>query len=633
MLALFLIAAISVGVDSWILSRSMYRIENNAVKLNLAGRQRALNLQIGELSNALVFADNARLRGELRARLQVVVDEQERGHERLLGEFGMLPDELEALYLSEPVSVHRRLHDILHHARSLLAAPDAELTPGNTDYQYILANNGDMLISLDKVASAYQREGEQSIYRLEQLTLWINGSVLLVLTLSGLFILLPMERRIVADRRRLEGANSKLDAVLLKELRQRQRLSTLYQLAAQMLWLRSRDEAMQNTADFLSRTLPVTSVAVFNYEPDERQLVLRAVQGMNRALVGGARMSAVEGSKGAAMLFSRSVTYAEDIHANGWLDELGNCLPASVTQGVAVAIEGQEQRFGIIVVLSGPESILSADDLEYIQSLGDLLGIACDGIQSDYDLHRLQQDLLRGTRISALGELGTSLAHELNQPLVAIMSYGYACRRTLEAGADGSQSVNGQSTRLSEIIGKLVGEAERAGEIIKNMRDYLENGPLHETALDINRLIRNSVDMALPESITAGVTIHSSLDQELPPASFDKIQLQQVMFNLLRNALHHSEDAKERKISVTTSGYNERMIEVVVADSGSGEYDFNFESNSYTPFAHRENPMGMGLSVCKSIVDAHGGKIWAVKEPPGSVTSSSVHFTLFTERR
>ncbi len=633
MAALVLVALSSVVLNSWVWSQGISRVENGGLMLNMAGKQRALNERIRTVSLELVQAESPRLIGQLREELTKTVDEYELAHAWLTGELGAHSESIQAMYLEEPVAVDLWLSKDLVHARALLAASDSELVIDNPDLQYLQDSRRDLFARHDKVVSQFQLEEEQKIRSLYESNLWLNGFTITVLAIAGLFIFVPMEKRIRKDRLELEAANAALDAVLQEEKVHRQRLASLYQIAERTLGDRDHVSLMQRTSDYLFSMLTIQSARVYSFEQDAQELVLRAATGVQKPLRGKEVISAGPNSKAALMLAATQPMYSGDIEFDGWLEDLSFEHETSVDQVVAVAIRGSGQPLGVILVMAGSHQPVGPEEIQYIQSLASLLGIACEGIESHENLHKMQREFHRATRVSALGELGTSLAHELNQPLVAIMNYADACRRVLKAEVNATHH-NGQPIQADTLLEKVANEAERAGNIIKHMRDYLETGELHENVLDINRLVCETVELAKVEYSAAGVTIGLSLDPELPKARFDKIQLQQVMYNLLRVARRDTRGAEERRIRITTQIFDERMIEVVVEDSGQGEYWAALNARDYIPFAAREDKMGIGLSVCKTIIGAHGGQIWATraKALPQMKKNSSVHFTLFNER-
>jgi two-component system sensor kinase FixL len=220
--------------------------------------------------------------------------------------------------------------------------------------------------------------------------------------------------------------------------------------------------------------------------------------------------------------------------------------------------------------------------------------------------------------------MASALAHELNQPLTAIMNYVQACRRLLGAG-DGVAL-----ERLQETMDKAIMQAGRAGQIIHRMRQFVQKGETARQVESINKLIEEASALALVGAKESGILVRLELSPDLPPVLADRIQIQQVVLNLIRNAIEAMASADRRELTVRTYEASDRMAEVAVADTGPG-LDEAVTKQLFQPFVTTK-PMGMGLglSISRSIIDAHGGRLWAMPADAGGVT---FHFILpVTER-
>ncbi len=236
--------------------------------------------------------------------------------------------------------------------------------------------------------------------------------------------------------------------------------------------------------------------------------------------------------------------------------------------------------------------------------------------ERDARLKELQAELLHVSRVSTVGQLSSALAHELNQPLSAIMNYVQAAKRLLEA----SDKDFGLS--LADVMEKAIVQADRAGEIIRHLRAFLEKGETERTQEDVNQVIEEACTLALAG--TEGQGIEVSLDQnvEAPPVLIDRIQIQQVVLNLVRNGIEAMGASEVRKLSVKTAEVSGDAIEVSVSDTGSGLSD-EARAHLFQPFfTTKANGMGIGLSICRSIVQAHGGRLWAEANPGGGTVFS-----------
>jgi two-component system, LuxR family, sensor kinase FixL len=234
-------------------------------------------------------------------------------------------------------------------------------------------------------------------------------------------------------------------------------------------------------------------------------------------------------------------------------------------------------------------------------------------------LQELQSELLRASRLSAMGQMASALAHELNQPLTAVINYVQATRRML--GADDRNT----SERLQETMDKAVSQASRAGEIIHRMRQFIQKGETERQIESINRLIEEASALALVGAKENGVLVRMELSPDLPPVLVDRIQIQQVVLNLIRNSIEALTGVERRELTIRTSAADHRVVEVDVADTGPG-LDEKVMKQLFQPFVTtKAKGMGLGLSISRSIIDAHGGRLWAT---PATGTGVSFRFTL-----
>ena len=213
-------------------------------------------------------------------------------------------------------------------------------------------------------------------------------------------------------------------------------------------------------------------------------------------------------------------------------------------------------------------------------------------------------ELAHLSRVATLGELSGSLAHEINQPLMGILSNAQAAQRFM-AG----DNVNLDEVR--EILADIVEDDKRAGEVIRRLRALLRKGEVQRGVLDVNNVVDDVLRLTRNDLMNRDVTLNTELSPQLPPILGDRIQLQQVLLNLVMNACDAMETSGTREVSIRTRCVDSQGIEVSVSDRGIGVLPADLE-RIFEPFVTtKEHGTGLGLSVCRTIVVAHGGRLWA----------------------
>jgi two-component system sensor kinase FixL len=237
---------------------------------------------------------------------------------------------------------------------------------------------------------------------------------------------------------------------------------------------------------------------------------------------------------------------------------------------------------------------------------------------TERELATLQAELSHVARVSEMGQMGSTLAHELNQPLAAIVNYLQACHRLLQ------NQPTPATPRIQEAIEKAVAQADRAGQIIRRLREFVQKRETERGEEDLNTVVQEAVGLALVGTKAAGVVSHINLDPDLAPIFVDKVQIQQVVLNLVRNAVEAMAESNLRVLTIETESLENEAL-VRVTDTGSGMTP-EVADKLFEPFlTTKMTGMGIGLSICRSIVQAHAGRIWATKNPAGGTIFS---FTL-----
>ena len=232
--------------------------------------------------------------------------------------------------------------------------------------------------------------------------------------------------------------------------------------------------------------------------------------------------------------------------------------------------------------------------------------------QTETRLQELQSELVHMSRFTALGEMASTLAHEINQPLTAIASYLKGCRRLL------SRMEGPDIPLLADAVNQAAEQALRAGQVIRHLRNFVSRGEGERHIEGLPRLIEEASALALVGAKERGVRVRFAFDPDASLVLADRIQIQQVLLNLIRNAIEAMEGGPRRELVVATRALPaEGAAEVSVADTGTGLAP-EVADQLFQPFVTtKPNGMGVGLSICRTIVEAHGGRIRAEPGPEG----------------
>jgi len=239
------------------------------------------------------------------------------------------------------------------------------------------------------------------------------------------------------------------------------------------------------------------------------------------------------------------------------------------------------------------------------------LGIITDishRIERERRILDLQSEMLHVSRLTDMGQVAAGLAHELNQPLTAILNYTNAGLDIADERGD---------DELKSVFAKVAEQASRAGNIIRRLRAFIEKRGPNRTDEDITRTIDEAIRLGQINAAERGIKLRVLFEQGLPPVSVDRVQIQQVLINLMKNAAEAMEGQERRELTVTTSRIAPELLQVSVADTGPGISD-EMAEKLFQPFVTtKATGMGMGLSICRGIVEAHGGRLWLEANPGG----------------
>jgi C4-dicarboxylate-specific signal transduction histidine kinase len=243
-----------------------------------------------------------------------------------------------------------------------------------------------------------------------------------------------------------------------------------------------------------------------------------------------------------------------------------------------------------------------------------------EGRESERRYREMQMEVAHANRVATMGQLTASIAHEVNQPIAAAVTNAQAALRWLAARPPDLEEAR-------QALGSIVKDANRAGDVVGRIRDIVKKAPSRKEWVDMNEAIREVIELTRGEAAKQGASVQMALGEGLPFIEGDRVQLQQVVLNLVVNAVQAMGAAEggPRELVITTARTEPNGALVAVKDSGPGVTPANLEQ-LFTPFyTTKPDGLGMGLSICRSIIEAHGGRLWMTpNQPRGAI----FHFTM-----
>jgi PAS domain S-box-containing protein len=245
-----------------------------------------------------------------------------------------------------------------------------------------------------------------------------------------------------------------------------------------------------------------------------------------------------------------------------------------------------------------------------------------DGMLASEKLRDAQAELAHANRIATIGQMTASIAHEVNQPVGAMVTNAYAALRLLSA-----QSPDLDQT--SKALDDIIKDAKRVSNVIERIRALVKKQPTQTDMLDINEVIVETIALTRGELLRNGVSLQRELSGELPPIRGDRVQLQQVIMNLVMNAIEAMSNLEEgrRALQIVTNRDDEDAILISVRDWGPTVKQESLDRFFEAFYSTKPRGMGIGLAICRSIVESHGGRIWAARNDPRGV---AIHIMLPT---
>jgi C4-dicarboxylate-specific signal transduction histidine kinase len=240
--------------------------------------------------------------------------------------------------------------------------------------------------------------------------------------------------------------------------------------------------------------------------------------------------------------------------------------------------------------------------------------------ESERRYREVQMELAHANRVATIGQLSASIAHEINQPITGVVINAHTGLRWLSAEPPNVDGVR-------ELLGRIIRDANRAAEVIARTRNLINKAPPRQDPLDINEAIQEVAALTRPEAIKHNVSVQLHVAEDLPTVRADRVQLQQVILNLIINGIEAMERSSggPRELVITAAAATPHGVLVAVQDSGPGVNPADIERIFNAFYSTKPGGLGVGLSICRAIIEAHGGRLWATS---GSSPGSVFQFTL-----
>ena len=379
------------------------------------------------------------------------------------------------------------------------------------------------------------------------------------------------------------------------------------------------EEAVYLRAD----SLDVEYTKVLELLPDGRALRLRAGVDGKEGVVGSATVGADTNSQAGYTLLSAGPVIVEDLRREARFTGPPLLRDHGVVSGMSVIIGGGEQPWGVLGAHTSRRRDFTKDDIQFLQAVANIIahGIQRERAEEEREtLRQLEAELAHINRVSMMGEMAASLAHEIKQPIAAAVSNAEACLQWLARDQP-------DLVELHEAATETVKEARRAAEIITRIGSFFRKERARHEALDINEVISEMVLLVREEAMHRSISLRTQLGTNLPKVSADRVQLQQVLMNLMLNGIEAVKDTTG-ELTVQSQQDEDGRVLISVSDTGVGLPAENADRIFDAFFTTKPQGTGMGLAITRSIIESHGGRLWA---SPNAGRGTTFYFTLRNE--
>ncbi|MFT2090686.1 two-component system sensor histidine kinase NtrB [Paraglaciecola sp. 2405UD69-4] len=303
----------------------------------------------------------------------------------------------------------------------------------------------------------------------------------------------------------------------------------------------------------------------------------------------------------------------QDAH-DGYLQHFNETKQAKVI-GIGREVKAQKSNGEIFPIELSVGEVKKSSHPQFVGIIRDI----SDRMKVQADLNESRERLAQFTRLSTMGEMAAGIAHEINQPLTAITSYSQACRNFIEQFQPKSEDPS--LVKVKATLDKISAQTHRASEVISRLRNFVKKGQVIRTTVNLSSLIKNTLNLAEIDTriLEHGIELNLA-NNPRPMVNIDDIQIQQVLFNLINNAIDSLQACPSKPIQISTHWVGDKNIEVAVQDFGVG-INAQQEESLFLPFyTTKASGMGVGLSISQTIIEAHGGKLTYRKgQPSGSI--------------
>jgi PAS domain S-box-containing protein len=410
-------------------------------------------------------------------------------------------------------------------------------------------------------------------------------------------------------------------------------LQTLYQCNQALVHANDESELLQTVCRILVEVGRVRMVWVGYRELDAAKTVRPVAQaGYDEGYVERVKATWEDTERGhgptGTAIRTGKPTWTKNIETDSsiapWRDE---ALKRGYRSNISLPLMSDGKPFGALTLYAEQSSAFDERAVELFTELADNLAYGVIALRTraersraEHALNEAQSELVHVGRVMIMGELTASIAHEINQPLAAVVANANACFRWLA-----NPTPNLDEAR--DAISRIVRDGNRASDVIRRIRALVQKGDTEKTLLDINEVIQEVVSLTHSEIQKSGVVLKMNLAASLPRVSGDRIQLQQVILNLVMNGIEamNTVTDRPREMIIRSSAHESDKVLVAVQDSGVGIDSQNLDKIFDSFYTTKSQGMGMGLAISRSIVENHGGRLWAV---PNDGPGTTFHFTL-----